>query len=492
MTVSKDNTGLIARPFLGKTHLEGPPSCKDALMMLSIAPCVAFMTFGFALYPAISLIILSLLVVTGWLPVIIGFFKSALHKPETIKPLTDTELPKLTILLPLHEEANMLQQLADMLNAIDYPSEKLDCLVLLEAVDTPTAIAAMRIGWPDFTRILSVPKGVPQTEARACNYALAYARGELLVIFDAEDMPHPQQMREAAAKFAAADDTLACLQAPLRIYPRPGSWSQAQFALEYRVLFSFILPHLSAAMSCLPLGGSSNYFRRAALNHVGGWDDYNLTEDADLALRLAGFGYRIGTLSLETLENAPHKISIWFFQRTRWQSGHIQLLHAYALWSLRRLVQKRSPAKEAFKWRFVMLACILVLAVRLFSGLLFIASAAIYLMPTNIYITPLFLYLSLGFYPAYAVILFIYAPADNWVDKIGLVVTHPIYWMMTFPAQIYALIRMACGQTGWLKSPHQPYVPDLRRAKSARLPTGRHGTPCASEAALRRKDAETR
>lgn len=439
---------------------DGAPSCKDALMVLSITPSVALFAFGFVLYPAITLGAISLLVVTGWLPVIVGFLRLTTKTPEAIPPLADVELPTLTILLPLYKEANMLQQLADMLNALDYPSEKLNCLILLEAVDTPTAIAAMRIVWPDFVRILSVPENAPQTKARACNYALRYSNDELLVIFDVEDIPHPQQMREAAEKFAASDDALACLQAPLRIYPRDGSWLQAQYALEYRLLFSFILPQLSAAMSCLPLGGSSNYFRRAALCHVGGWDDYNLTEDADLALRLAGFGYRVGTIKRETLENAPHKLDIWHYQRTRWQSGHIQLLHAYAVWSLRRLLQGRPAAKSAFKWRLAMLTCVAVLAVRLFSGLLYIASAVIYFVPSDIQFYSLFLYISAGFYSAYAAILFKYAAADNWADRIGLVITHPLYWALTFPAQLNALKRMAFGQTSWLKSPHQPYAPN--------------------------------
>lgn len=445
--------------------IDGAPSCKEARMIVSITLGVAILFAGFALYPVITLVTLSSLVATGWLPVIFGLFKTSVSNAETAQPLADDALPTLTILLPLYEEANMLQQLADMLNAIDYPSEKLDCLALLEAVDPPTAIAAMQIVWPDFVRILTVPKGAPQTKARACNYALDYARGELLVIFDAEDMPHPQQMREAAEKFADADDMLACLQAPLRIFPRDGSWLQAQFALEYRLLFSFILPQLSAAMSCLPLGGSSNYFRRAALNHVGGWDDYNLTEDADLALRYAGFGYRIGTLSHETLENAPHTFRIWHRQRTRWQSGHIQILHAYAVWSLRRLLQKRPGENNAFKWRLVMLAFTAVLAVRLFSGLLFIASGLTYFILPDMQLAAPFLYIGLGFYLFYAAILLTYAPASNWSDKIGLVLTHPFYWALTFPAHIYVLKRMAFKQTGWLKSPHQPYIrPDSNPA----------------------------
>lgn len=200
----------------------------------------------------------------------------AIAPPEIVEDaaLTDRPeaevMPRLSMLIPLYQEANMLAQISDMLAAIDYPAAQLDCLLLLQIDDAETILQAMKTRWPSFVRIVTVPRGQPRTKARACNYGLNRCDGELLVIFDAEDKPHPLQMREAAARFRNADASLACLQAPLLICPQKGDWLQAQFALEYGLLFTFILPHLSRAMRCLPLGGSSNYFRRAALQKVGG------------------------------------------------------------------------------------------------------------------------------------------------------------------------------------------------------------------------------
>jgi glycosyltransferase XagB len=455
--LDKPIIGEIATPKLHMTRgapmrMSLAPNSKNALMVLSIVPLILILALGLVFAPAFAITLLTLGVSLGWLPVIIGFVKTQFKARAPADDRLDT-LPMLTILIPLYKEANMVGQIAEMLKAIEYPEEKLECLILIEADDRPTAIAAMLIDWPDFVRITTVPDGHPRTKARACNYGMDCSQGELVVIFDAEDMPHPQQMREAAEKFATADNTLACLQAPLSILPQNGSWLQAQFALEYRLLFSFILPNLSEAISCLPLGGSSNYFRRAALEHVGGWDAYNLTEDADLAMRFAGHNYRIGTLRHETLENAPHRYLIWHAQRTRWLSGHIQLLHSYGAWTLRNGLR---PA-GAFKWSAAMLACIMVLGVRLVSGLLFIIGGIVLMTPRESHLSPYLICASIGSYLIYSLVLLCYAPSDNWADKFGLVLSHPFYWALTFLANLSAIKRMALGEVNWLKSPHQPY-----------------------------------
>jgi cellulose synthase/poly-beta-1,6-N-acetylglucosamine synthase-like glycosyltransferase len=430
-----------------------PPDSLDARMAFSIAPIIGLLLGGFATFPTVSIMALTALVGLGWLAISIGFVKSLIKRKTISLGNKNSGLPSLTILLPLYKGANMVQQLADMLHHIDYPNELIDCLILVEADDDATTLASLQTEWPDFARIVSVPIGHPRTKGRACNYGLNRSHGEIVVIFDAEDKPHPQQVREAADKFNKADAHLGCLQAPLNIVPQENKWLQWQFAFEYRVLFQFKLPHLDKALACLPLGGSSNYFRRAALMKVGAWDAYNLTEDADLALRLAGYGYRIGTLRHATQENAPHDISTWFPQRTRWHSGHIQIMHAYAAWSLRH---GRGDA-DGFKWRLTMLACIAVLVARLFSGILFLAFLIFFIGPLDSALPPLFT-LGCGLLSiAYGAILLRYAPTDNWLDNLMLIISHPFYWMLTILALFNAMKRMGFGQTGWLKSNHQPY-----------------------------------
>lgn len=447
------SSAVLGGAIIDQKPAVAPPNAQSTNMAFSILPIAALLLVGFITRPAFTLMALSALAGVGWVAILTGFVKSLIGRGEIAKSHKNGTLPSVTILLPLYNEANMVQQLAGMLRRIDYPHDLIDCLILLEADDHDTALAALHADWPDFTRIVSVPEGHPRTKGRACNYGLYRSRGEIVVIFDAEDKPHPQQMREAVDKFAAADKRLACLQAPLHIVPQERNWLQWQFAFEYRVLFDFKLPHLDTALACLPLGGSSNYFRRAALMKVGAWDAHNLTEDADLALRLAGYGYRIGILRHETLENAPPDMPTWLPQRTRWHSGHIQILHAYAVWSLH---YGRGDA-DGFKWRLSMLVCIGVLTARLFSGILFLTSMILLGGGFDIGLPSLFTLGSSIFFAAYCGILLRYAPADNWVDNFILIISHPFYWVLTIAALLNAMKRMAFAQMGWLKSNHQPY-----------------------------------
>ena len=446
-----------AGPFIDHRQALTPPDAQGSRMAFTILPAFGLLIVGFATVPALTLMALAAAVGLAWLPIFIGFVKSGLRRQNSIRTCATDDLPSVTILLPLKDEANMVQQLAEMLRRIDYPATLIDCLVLLEADDRATILAAIQTDWPDFVRIVSMPEGTPRTKGRACNYGLNRSLGDLVVIFDAEDKPHPQQLREAANKFAAADARLACLQAPLHIVPQEKKWMQWQFAFEYRILFHFKLPHLDAALACLPLGGSSNYFRRAALVKVGAWDAHNLTEDADLALRFAGYGYRIGTLSRPALENVPHTGLTWFSQRTLWHSGHIQIMHAYAAWSLRHGLGDT----HGFKWRLAMLACLAVLAARLLSGILFLASLVVLIGTFDIGLPPLFTQSCFFIFAVYTFILMRHAPADNWIDNAMLIISHPVYWILTSAALINAAKRMALGQLGWLKSGHQPYEPKI-------------------------------
>jgi len=184
------------------------------------------------------------------------------------------------------------------------------------------AVAALEL--PSFIEVLIVPAGKPQTKPRALNYALQFARGSLLTIYDAEDIPEPMQLRAAAKAFAVAPDTLACLQAELAFYNPNENWLTRQFAVEYAVLFKLLLPSLAKYRLPLPLGGTSNHFRAGALRMVGGWDPYNVTEDADLGFRLARYGFDSGSLASTTYEEANTELRNWLHQRSRWLKGFLQ------------------------------------------------------------------------------------------------------------------------------------------------------------------------
>ncbi|MFN3672148.1 MAG: glycosyltransferase family 2 protein [Bosea sp. (in: a-proteobacteria)] len=238
--------------------------------------------------------------------------------------LDDSRLPIYTVAVPLYREEAVLQQLLAALAALDYPQAKLDILLLVEADDLPLQQALSCLSLPAQISVVIVPDGAPRTKPRALNLALLEARGELFTVYDAEDVPDPQQLRLAAAQFLRAPATLACLQAHLVINYHGEGRMPALFALEYAALFEVLNPGLLALGLPILLGGTSNHFRTEALRAVGGWDAWNVTEDADIGLRLARAGFRIADLPSVTREEAPLALSAWLKQRSRWMKGYIQ------------------------------------------------------------------------------------------------------------------------------------------------------------------------
>jgi glycosyltransferase involved in cell wall biosynthesis len=235
------------------------------------------------------------------------------------------DLPTYSILVPMYREsAEVMARLIAHLNALDYPRDKLDIKLICEADDSETIAALKHLHPPETMEILAVSPSSPRTKPKACNVALAHVRGDYVVIYDAEDAPAPDQLRRAVAMFRDAPANLACLQAALNYYNREENTLTRMFALEYSALFRLLLPALERLGLPIPLGGTSNHLRTDILRAVGGWDAFNVTEDADLGVRLAYFGYTTRTLPSLTLEESPITLGAWMKQRTRWIKGYIQ------------------------------------------------------------------------------------------------------------------------------------------------------------------------
>jgi len=240
------------------------------------------------------------------------------------------ELPVYTILVPVYQEANVIGRIIENLENLRYPRWKLDVLVLLEESDTETIEAARAANPPAYVRLLIVPDGQPRTKPRACNYGLLFARGEYVVIFDAEDRPDPDQLLAVLASFRHDDQfrsrhapPLVCVQSALNYYNADYNVLTRMFAIEYAHWFDSMLPGMDSTDIPIPLGGTSNHFHIGALTEVGGWDPYNVTEDADLGLRLAASRYRVDVVRSTTWEEATAKVAPWIRQRTRWIKGYI-------------------------------------------------------------------------------------------------------------------------------------------------------------------------
>ncbi len=244
--------------------------------------------------------------------------------PDEIAALDEDELPVYTVLVPMYKEQGVAAKLIQAVGQLDYPHDKLDIKILLEADDPGTIAECRELRTPFAVETIVVPDTRPKTKPRACNWGLAAARGEYLVIFDAEDRPEPDQLRKAVAAFRRQPPGVICLQAKLNYYNPRQNWLTKFFTLEYTAWFDLYLPGLHALNVPIPLGGTSNHFRTATLRELGGWDPFNVTEDCDLGVRLERAGYSTKILESTTWEEANSDLGNWIRQRSRWIKGYIQ------------------------------------------------------------------------------------------------------------------------------------------------------------------------
>lgn len=244
---------------------------------------------------------------------------------DEARAIPDADLPVYTVLLPVYGEPEIVANLVVGVGKIDYPADKLDILLVLEADDHETRAAVEHADLDGITPVL-VPPSEPRTKPKACNVAmdLTSERSDIVTIYDAEDIPDPLQLRRAAAVFAASPPEVASVQARLGYYNERENLLTRWFAIEYDQWFSYMLPALSASKCVIPLGGTSNHIRTDVLREVGGWDAYNVTEDADLGIRLARYGYRTVVLDSLTGEEANADVVNWVRQRSRWYKGYLQ------------------------------------------------------------------------------------------------------------------------------------------------------------------------
>jgi cellulose synthase/poly-beta-1,6-N-acetylglucosamine synthase-like glycosyltransferase len=305
-----------------------------------------------------------------------------LVEPVEAPPLAEAELPRFAVLVPLHREAEVVADLVGELGRLDYPADRLDLRLVVEGDDAETVAAAEAATAGTRVELIVVPPSEPRTKPKALDFALACVDAPFVSVYDAEDRPDPDQLRKAAAAFARGGADLAVVQAALEIdhadHHRP--WLVRQFELEYAMLFHGLLPWLAERGLFLPLGGTSNHFRRAALAEIGGWDPHNVTEDADVAVRLMRRGLKAAVIPSATREEAPLDLARWQAQRVRWLKGWMQT------W----LVHMREPVRFHREAGFLgAMSFHVVLAGQLASVLVFAPSVAL-LFAQIIGIVPLF------------------------------------------------------------------------------------------------------
>lgn len=419
------------------------------LWLFAIPTGIALMSAMTILYTAVIIFRIDLLVRRG------GNTRFS-YTQEELDALDESTLPTFTILVPAYKEPEVLPQLVDNLAALAYPHDKLQIMLLLEENDPETQAAADAMDLQLPFEVIIVPVGGPQTKPKALNYALLSATGDIVTIFDAEDRPDPLQLKKVAATFAKVGPEVACVQGELAYFNADENLITRWFATEYRMWFTQFLPSLSRVNAPIPLGGTSNHFRRDLLVGLGAWDPYNVTEDADLGIRLHRQGFRCAVLDSTTYEEANTDFVNWIKQRSRWYKGYAQT------W----LVHMRHPVQLVRDMGFVGFLRFnlfvggtpFMAAMNPVSWMLLVMWFTLEpkfikdIMPGPVYYTGLVGWLLGNMLFYYLNLAVAYEFGKRTIFRAALLL--PLYWVMMAIAAIKAFVQLLLNPNFWEKTQH--------------------------------------
>lgn len=375
---------------------------------------------------------------------------------DVARAIPDEDLPPYTILVPAYNEPEVVGDLIAAMDALEYPRDRLQVLLLLEADDQTTIDAAKACGESDVITILLVPPAEPRTKPKACNYGLHFATGDIVTIFDAEDLPEPLQLRRVVAAFRDLPDNVACVQAKLVYHNGHQNLLTAWFTAEYALWFGYLLPGMMVSTSPIPLGGTSNHLRRDILRRIGAWDPFNVTEDADLGLRIASNGYHTAVIDSYTLEEANSDAINWIRQRSRWYKGYLQtwLVHIREPVKLYRTLGLRSFVRFNLVLAGTPIIAVLNLLFWFITVLWFLGQPAVVgsVFPPLIYFPALIAMIIGNFTVMYMNMIAL--REDDRSDLLLAALSVPLFWLMMSIAAAKGAYQMLRQPSFWEKTFH--------------------------------------
>lgn len=417
---------------------------------------------------ATLIVFVSMLTVIYFADLLFNFFlifRSFSREPEvkisalSWQKVPDNIWPLYTIFCPLYKEVDILPQFISAIQNLDYPKQKLQVLLLLEEDDHETIQKISQQRLPVYFETIVVPDSLPKTKPKALNYGLSYARGEYMVIYDAEDIPEPQQLKKAILTFGKLGRDTVCVQAKLNFYNSNQNLLTRLFTAEYSLWFDLVLTGLQSVNALIPLGGTSNHFRLKDIQELGGWDAFNVTEDADLGVRIVKRGYKTAIIDSYTYEEANSRFVNWFKQRSRWIKGYIQTYFVHMRRPLELATYSKKP--HLFTFQLIIGGKIFSMLVNPFMWLMtilyFVFQKNLGGFIQSLYIQPIY-YMGV-FTLVIGNFLYVYyymmgvARRGRW-ELMPYVLLVPLYWLFMSAAAVYALWEFITRPYFWSKTKH--------------------------------------
>jgi cellulose synthase/poly-beta-1,6-N-acetylglucosamine synthase-like glycosyltransferase len=440
-------------------------------VLLAVLAGISFIIYGFHKLTGISVVVtisgimaLFYLVMMAFKLRVIyhGTFRTFLEiDQDEIESINPYDLPTYTILIPLYKEAEVIRQIIRAMSNIDYPAEKLDIIITLEEYDHETIQAIVDANPPTHFKTLILPDVMPKTKPKALNVAFKHAKGEFLVIYDAEIIPDSDQLKKAYLTFQK-NPQIDVLQTRLDHYNPEQSLVTRLFNEEFAFHFDMLLPGLQKLNYPVPLSGHSVHFRKAALEDIGAWDPYNVTEDADTGIKLARAGKKVEILDSVSREEATASVSAWVAQRTRWIKGFIQTSIVHLRHPLRFKKEVGIGWGGLFAFVITVPASVVINIMNLVYWCLLVAWFATHshhiqaFFPGPIYYTSLFSFIVGNLLFVYLNLVSSYVRGRYSMVKYGLL--SPVYWLMLAYASVKASIEFVVRPHHWSKTVHGKHL----------------------------------
>jgi cellulose synthase/poly-beta-1,6-N-acetylglucosamine synthase-like glycosyltransferase len=361
-----------------------------------------------------------------------------------------------SVLLPARHEEEVIQTTIERVVRAHYPLSLLEVIVICSADDVGTiGQAQQKIAQLRNEGITNLKVAIfndkPINKPHGLNVGLRASYHEIVTIFDAEDDIHPDIFN--VVNTLMLEEQIPVIQCGVQLMNYQSNWYSTLNVLEYFFWFKSRL-HYHARQQATPLGGNSVFFTRELLQQVGGWDEHNLTEDADIGIRISCLGVPMRVVYDDryvTREETPPTLGHFIRQRTRWSQGFLQTLLKGDWKRLPTLMQRilvfytlAFPMAQAMLGIYVPAALIMMLTIKTPTGVTIILDLPFYLLIAHFCLAVIGLY---EFTTAHGL-------KPSWKTPFVMAATYlPYQWVLCYAA-LRATLRHLRGINNWEKTQH--------------------------------------